>query len=269
MNNVSFIIDIYDHTRRVLKYFLRFNNYPYKLFKISRYVPKSKKIFIFGTGKSILELNQNHFQHIKQFDSIGLNFFVLHNFIPTIYMFEYISGEDRFQYWASEVEKKLSKHPTTLYVTSELTLKFLKKPQYKYMQRWIKTHLSDKLLYHKLFYTIVRTKQSLPYLIFLNNTFINNGLIHIKGSLSTAIDFAIKKKFETIVLCGIDLDDRGHFFPSDDEGKMHATNLPSKTIKIEEYLKYIFNKYSNKINFFISSKHSTLAKYLPLYQEWN
>jgi hypothetical protein len=226
-------------------------------------------MFIFGTGKSILEFKQHHFEHVKQFDSIGLNFFVLHNFIPTIYMFEYISGAERFQYWTAAAQQKLSRHSSPLYVTSELTLKYLRKPQYEHMQAWIDTHLSDKLLYHKLFYTIVRTKQSLPYLMFLNNTFVKNALIHVKGSLSTAIDFAIKKKFETIVLCGIDLDDRGHFFPSDDEGKMHATNLPSRTIKIEEYLKFIFNKYSNKINFFISSKNSTLAKYLPLYQEWD
>ncbi|MBT8763514.1 hypothetical protein KFV02_06160 [Desulfohalobiaceae bacterium Ax17] len=269
MKKYSTFRDILDHSRRVIKYFSSLKKYPYKKLSLKNYTPKSKKIFIFGTGKSILEINNEKFKHVSQFDSLGLNLFTLHHFTPDIYMFEYIRDKEKFRRWALGIEKRLETSKNTIYVTSDLTLRYLNKKEYAFMREWIQKKLGDRLLYHKLFYTVVRTKNSLPYLYFLNKNFIKNGLIHVKGSLSTAIDFAIKADFKTIVLCGVDLDDRGHFFPSDEEGKIHATNLKSRTIKIEEYLKFIFDKYSNQINFFISSKSSTLAKYLKVYQDWD
>jgi hypothetical protein len=49
---------------------------------------KSEKLFILSSGSSINQINQKDFKKISSYDSIGLNYFIFHDFVPTSYLIE-------------------------------------------------------------------------------------------------------------------------------------------------------------------------------------
>lgn len=49
---------------------------------------KSNTLFVLGSGASINELRQTDWEEIRNSDSIGFNYWVLHDFVPNVYMFE-------------------------------------------------------------------------------------------------------------------------------------------------------------------------------------
>lgn len=49
---------------------------------------KTDKLFILAPGSSINEMSKNDFQEISRYDSIGLNYFLFHEFTPTSYLIE-------------------------------------------------------------------------------------------------------------------------------------------------------------------------------------
>lgn len=48
----------------------------------------SKKLFILGSGWSVNELSDEMVQHIGDHQSVGINFWFFHNFVPTAYSFD-------------------------------------------------------------------------------------------------------------------------------------------------------------------------------------
>ncbi|MGV6851496.1 MAG: hypothetical protein ACWA5R_04850, partial [bacterium] len=51
-------------------------------------IKSSDTLCILGSGASINQLNNDSLQFIKQNDSIGFNFWLLHNVVPDLYVFE-------------------------------------------------------------------------------------------------------------------------------------------------------------------------------------
>ncbi len=49
---------------------------------------KSDTIFILGSGPSINDITEKEWKHIKKHDSIGFNWWFVHDFVPTYYMFQ-------------------------------------------------------------------------------------------------------------------------------------------------------------------------------------
>jgi hypothetical protein len=63
---------------------------------------KTDKLFILAPGASINQINQIDFQRISDYDSLGLNYFVFHEFIPTTYLIEtHDTSRGYFEYVAS------------------------------------------------------------------------------------------------------------------------------------------------------------------------
>ncbi|MCE7995985.1 MAG: hypothetical protein HEP71_28655 [Roseivirga sp.] len=55
---------------------------------------KSDTIFILGSGPSINRITDEQWKHIGQHDSFGFNYWFLHDFIPTFYMFQMPEDEE-------------------------------------------------------------------------------------------------------------------------------------------------------------------------------
>ena len=53
-----------------------------------KYLKSSDKLFILAPGSSINNITKNEFQEISNHDSIGLNYFIFHEFVPTNYLIE-------------------------------------------------------------------------------------------------------------------------------------------------------------------------------------
>ena len=54
----------------------------------------NKKIFIFGSGPSINELNTKKFKEIDRYHSIGVNKWIFHKFVTNYYMIELSTDEE-------------------------------------------------------------------------------------------------------------------------------------------------------------------------------
>ena len=66
----------------------------------------SDRLFILGSGSSINKIK--FWDHIKQHDSIGFNYFLFHSFIPKFYIFEstYKNNEQEYSAQLEIVKRK-------------------------------------------------------------------------------------------------------------------------------------------------------------------
>jgi len=55
-----------------------------------------KEVFILGTGESINSISDNGWERIKNSFSIGINYFLFHDFVPNVVQLELNEGEDTF-----------------------------------------------------------------------------------------------------------------------------------------------------------------------------
>ncbi len=58
---------------------------------------KSDTIFILGSGSSVNDLTEENWTVINSHDSIGFNFWLIHEFVPTFYFIEPSAYSERFQ----------------------------------------------------------------------------------------------------------------------------------------------------------------------------
>ena len=77
----------------------------------TKHLKFSDKLFILAPGASINNITENEFLEISSHDSIGLNYFIFHDFVPTSYLIEtHNTDVGYFDYVACNI-LKLSKVP--------------------------------------------------------------------------------------------------------------------------------------------------------------
>lgn len=76
-----------------------------------KHLKSSDKLFILAPGTSINNITENEFLEMSSHDSIGLNYFIFHDFVPTSYLIEtHDTARGYFDYVASN-SLKFSKIP--------------------------------------------------------------------------------------------------------------------------------------------------------------
>ncbi|MCA9782737.1 MAG: hypothetical protein H6678_02005 [Candidatus Delongbacteria bacterium] len=120
-----------------------------------------------------------------------------------------------------------------------------------------------------------RSLAMLGFSRWLNRRFWQDGLYHLRGSLSSAVDFGLKHGFSEIVLCGVDLNEKGYFYgprkekttpeQDPDVAPVHYTDQAvSGLIPISAWLREIASR-EGHVRFWCSSASSTLARWMPVY----
>ena len=249
-------------------------------------IKKSDTIFILGSGASINDLTDKDWDTIKKHDSVGFNFWMVHDFVPTYYFFEPCLEDDRHKVFLNLLEQK--KH---LYSRLPLIC------NYKY---WIdaKKNFDDfpcevkKSVYLSVRYYFFQTstlliKSSLAFLSLMNFFGVSNlnMIIHHSGTLSAIVMFAALSGYKNIVMVGVDLNSTNYFWDDDPKkypvrprkieiGKVHFTADKHRRrhywIPVTEYLD-IFNRIflrHNCIKLFIGSKKSLLYPQFPSYKNF-
>lgn len=173
---------------------------------------KSDKLFVLGSGSSISHYSSIEWQTISNHDSIGFNYWLIHRFVPTYYVFEVpYGGSDKFFEILSMRAKEYSNVP--LIMKDAIT-----------MHKKISHLLIPKTLLNNFFiledYSIPGSnlfefKKSLNYLK-LFGFFKTKNVVHKifkkRASLSYIIHFAIMFGYKDIILCGVDLNDTSYFW---------------------------------------------------------
>ena len=171
-------------------------------------------MFLLGSGSSINQISASRWNTIRRYDSIGFNFWLFHDLVPTIYLFEMTQDADVevTKILADVANKSSERYRQTPKIVSEFrngsTLfdrlgdefradlyAYLSVPAYVDSDRQLT--ISMKLL------------KRLG--VFAPGSKAHNLFKH-GGSLSVAISLAIKMGYRRIVLCGIDLNCPTYFY---------------------------------------------------------
>lgn len=219
--------------------------FPY--FSLNNY-SESETLFILGSGPSVNEMNKKEWQFIKTKDSWGFNFWFCHKFIPKIYFLQSpISSLNNSEHLTNLdnlmtnmlLDKKKEYKKTFFFLRGDGVNNF------KFHKSIIgKTVLENDFNYCFLPELIVSSKSRIPPKDIIKQMYFSgffskkNELMPIPkfgSTITELISFGLINDYKKIVLCGIDMNDGGHFYDSNQYYKKY------------QYLKVLrdFNKSKN------------------------
>ncbi|HDZ60905.1 MAG TPA: hypothetical protein ENH46_04320 [Candidatus Pacearchaeota archaeon] len=235
-------------------------------------------IVILGSGSSINEINEEQWKFIKSVDTIGINKWFIHNFIPTYYHYEtYRYAQDLNPLLRLQEEFDFrNRYQNVLFFTSELDKKLGWHPVYRFE---IFPNNAEVYTYPGYISKKFRAKYKVSFDDFSLN--LGDPVWRIRGSLTSVIHLAIQIGYKKIILSGVDLNNQDYFFdkfldlkkygfyfdPTKHSGiGMHPTVFASGGKMgvvefIEQLSQYLLDEYDIKL--FVSNKKSLLYKYLP------
>lgn len=247
----------YLRTQKTLKSFNRI--YPFKTLKdfpVSRY-KTSDTLFILGSGSSISTYSNDEWQIIGQHDSIGFNFWPVHDFVPTYYQVEIPQDRlERAKLLATllNVKEKDYRNTPIILKTSHATI-----PRQQSFFGELSPHFLKGIYLSRMLpipgLTVETKRKSVAWLKSLGYFQPGKWRTTVTGWASSVTDIlhiAFSFGYKNIVLCGVDLNDSRYFYEVD------AQYYAAKGVPIP------WNIYDGK------SKHSVNVgvSLLPGHPEW-
>jgi len=178
---------------------------------------RSDVLFILGTGPSINQISAQHWQAISRHDTLGLNFWLYHQFVPTFYVVEsssYGGPRDTVTRRIKEAaNRRASDYGNTIKIITDL---------YQPGRQWA---FDVDPAFRKNLYTAydlpvpARTEEEFEYGIryLLHKGAFDSAtrlraLFKYGQSLLLLLTFAFRLRYRKVVLCGIDLNTNDHFY---------------------------------------------------------
>lgn len=260
-----------------------YSEYGFRRWNIKKF-KSSNTLFILGSGASINKINNDQWNVISEHDSIGFNFWFIHDFVPTYYVAEIKGDERRLSAFFTNLIRKAGDYCNTPFIFkySSLLLNNLHKVPNKLKRLYFASEITIPGEVDKDFYRWILILNCLGFFSERNN---KGYIVYKRASLCWLLIFALNLGYQEIVLCGVDLNSTNYFFENNQRfyedkgliipdsgqtGKVHLTNDPSKRgdgPTIQKVIS-IINKQvliPQKINLYVASKRSTLYPEIPLF----
>lgn len=236
---------------------------------------RSDRLFILGSGASVNTIPDDGWAHIGRHDSLGLNFWCLHPFVPTFYMFETPRDEARRVFFEASISIRESEYAKVLLLYRE--------PQ----KRSIDSERLPSVLASNLRVPLRTTlfdgpewqlRRQLRTISESKRWARSSKLLQFRASLTEAVSFGALLGYSEIVLLGVDLNHTRYFweefeefsgFPSGQVGTVHRTADPIfGALTIDKVLACMAEELlaPKGIKLFTGSPESALAKVLPIYE---
>jgi len=250
-------------------------------------------VFIFGTGASINDYPEKYWEIVRNHNSIGINFFLLHDHVPTFHVMESATKE---------------RHRL-------LSIRYAERGDYQDTPLIMKTQLTN-LSFHRVGARISELTDLPPEV--LENTYLSLDILAAgktvkdmeaayrftqrlglwkpkpqflmltkrRGTVAYVVNLAVRAGYRRVVLCGVDLNHTKHFYdirrqellsaglpvPSNREyGSIHSTNDPANhPVTIHHVLCSIKENLldSAGIELFVGSNTSALYPDIPCF-DWD
>lgn len=245
---------------------------------------RSDTLFVLGSGQSIALYSDHQFTEMKRHDSVGFNFWLLHPFVPTYYIGEFLAASERSDLlWKNLAIRAedyretpvIFKYSSTFWEEQHLVPSSLKKT-------YVSSHLSvpgttrDSLL---------RWFTLLDFLKMFTGSLPGGLILFRQASLSWLLVFALQLGYKKIVLCGVDLNSPKYFYeirdefclarglhipPSEYSSSIHPTNVPENcagSLPIADVLQVMNDALLRKrgIKLFVGAESSALFPAIPSY----
>jgi hypothetical protein len=177
-------------------------------------VKRTDTLFVLGSGSSINRIGPARWATIGRYDSIGLNFWLFHQFVPTIYYFELVEGHehDIIRDFTAIAGRAASRYRGTLKIASEFHngLRLLEALSDEFREN-LTAHLSVPAYIDSDRQLSASIRLLKRFGVFAPQSGPHNLFKHA-GSLSSVLCLAVKMKYRRIVLCGIDLSSPEYFY---------------------------------------------------------
>ena len=172
-----------------------------------------KTIFVLGSGSSINNISGKQWEHIQKNDTIGTNYWILHDFTPSYFLFELEKGQSsRKEYFIQCLSDKKSKIKKIYF-------------NYKYANS-VDVEINNIIrgsrnVFFPDYLTIPGYKlkefqKSLDmFKKFRDIPLLSHQLSYKRSSITIAISICYALGFSNIVLCGVDLINTKYFYESE------------------------------------------------------
>ena len=182
---------------------------------LSRY-KRSDVLFVFGGGTSINQISAERWQAISGHDSLGLNWWLVHPFVPTYYLFEAIeqaASPDSFARFVEIANRRAADYRDTPKIAMELW-----KPGRLTIQDFSPEFRQNMYAAYNL-PAPARTVEELEYTLrylrskgWFRPQSRFSTLMKYAASVTSTLVFALKLEYRTVVLCGIDITTQEYFY---------------------------------------------------------
>lgn len=252
--------------------------------KIAEYSQLSKDksndvIFVLGSGSSVNELGDRVWEEIRSADSIGINFWLIHDHVPDYYLFEVPRDEDR-----KIVFRKLLESKKEEYLGQKCTFLVKDISHGNFGEEVIPQNLRENVYtffqYNVLGSSLDLVRKSINRYRFFGVIKSDSVLLSRRATVFSAVYFAWKMGYKKIVLVGVDLNNTRYFYEDDEykgalvpssgqTGEVHKTVDPQYgSVKIDELI-CAFNEDVLKpegVKLYTASKKSLLYPRIPFYR---
>jgi len=253
---------------------------------------KSDTVFVLGSGPSINEINSERWEQIRNHDTVGMNFWIIHEHVPTFYFIEPINPQQR-----PDLDSGYRKILAQRFHDYEKVPKFVSDLHFAHTPDFIR-RLRDvwpHALYRIRSYMAVgRTEREMAMSlqsaekqkIFDASDGKIEELFKYSLSLSIVLNFCIIMGYRKIVLCGVELNSLNYFYEDPNrypdfsgfrknihrEGKLTLLNYLFQSefaIPFDKVIYAFQEQIIKKRNIFLAveSRASALYPVLPLFKE--
>ena len=249
--------------------------------ELSRY--NQKTFFILGSGDTINDLTPQQWEAIDKGFSVGMNKWLLHDFIPDATSLEKDWHKDFYEH-LYQADRLLSSKFKFLFYPSGNVNNYNGFP-FNFDSRIInkiRIHGGARMISSNRF-ELDSFHNSVNFLSNVRNKLEKQGLNYEqKGSVYWLIQFALAAGFKHIVFCGIDLNNTKYFWEDQkfksrlkisqseinvQKGKIHATDIKQKNaLPISEIIDSISIALQGKVLFQTSSNKSKLVDIIDVWR---
>ena len=181
---------------------------------------KSDVLFVLGSGPSVNQITADRWEAIARHDSLALNFWVLHPFVPTFYFFESIEHgafPEAAQVMLEAFARRAEDYRDTVKVAMEVHRR------HRHTVEDLPPAFRNNLYSARSVPAPARNERELEYALryLSTNGFFDAGrnysrLLKYAATITTALALAAKLRYKAVVLCGVDLHDQRYFFQDPD-----------------------------------------------------
>ena len=177
---------------------------------------KSDTLYVMGSGGSILDLSEQAWQDIRSADSMGINFWLYHEHVPTWFTCEVAREGTAAAALMQLLEKRLPAYQNTCFLLKDVT---------KLDERFPAWHELFPLGRVKHLYTLASLSvkgRNARALRFYLRWYRRLGLFRQseelwgvpmkRATIFMAMSFALMAGYKRIVLCGVDLSNTDYFY---------------------------------------------------------
>ena len=230
--------------------------------------PSSDRIFVLGGSETISDIEDWQWAQVAEHDSISMNWWPVHDFVPTYYYSNYPRDPAYFAHYRRILGPRVQAYKDTVFLLS----------RNRVLRRGLHPRVLPELFSHEAtccFYEYVK-----PIAVPDKREFKRT--LYYRGGLSLILDLIYKLGYREIILLGVDLRNSVHFYDHYPEMQWQFETGYSEPVEKKRYQKhgillhdipvsdYIYALHDEflspqGISLYVGSRVSLLAERIPVW----